>query len=114
MGQVVSLLNYAERKLNSMFPGFFGSPKHDHYHDFGFPADVTLLDLYKIYLAWAAEAQIKFTLSINTFKQRMQANGYEQAKTEKANVWKGIGQCGWIAQAQTPSGGNQWMGRQRN
>lgn len=72
-------------------------------------------DLYKIYLAWAAEAQIKFTLSINTFKQRMQVNGYEQAKTNSANVWKGIGQVGWIAQAQQPAlGRDQWMGRQRN
>lgn len=47
---VVSLLNYAERRLSSMFPGFFGTPKHDHASDFGFPVDVSFADLHKAYL----------------------------------------------------------------
>lgn len=69
-------------------------------------------DLYKIYLAWAADANIKYTLALNTFKQRMLSNGYEQVKTEKANVWKGIGVAGFIGQAQTPS--LPGRGRMRN
>lgn len=71
-------------------------------------------DLYKIYLAWATDAQIRFTLSINTFRQRLQVNGFEQVKTSSANVWKGIGVAGFIGQAQTPSQGNRGMERLRN
>lgn len=70
-------------------------------------------DLYKVYLAWAADAQVKYPLSAQTFKQRMQVNGYGQVKTNTANVWKGIGICGFIGQAQTSAQGNQWMGRMR-
>ncbi len=60
-------------------------------------------DLYKIYLAWAADAQVRYPLSQQTFKQRMQVNGHEQVKTSTANVWKGIGVSGFIGQATTPS-----------
>jgi len=42
--------NRAERSLERMFPGFFPSTKHDHYKDFGYPADLTFSQLYKIYL----------------------------------------------------------------
>lgn len=35
------LLNSVGRTLAGMFPGFFGTQKHNHYSDFGFPADVT-------------------------------------------------------------------------
>ena len=72
-------------------------------------------DLYKIYMAWTVDAQIKYPLSAQTFKQRMQVNGYEQVKTNAANLWKGIGAAGFLAQAQTPSGGvNQYIqGRMR-
>lgn len=65
---------------------------------------ISARDLYKIYLAWAADAQVRFPLSSQTFKQRMQVNGYEQVKTSSANVWKGIGVTGFVGQAQTPSG----------
>lgn len=72
-------------------------------------------DLYKIYLAWAADAQVRFPLSQQTFKQRMQVNSYEQVRVTAGMVWKGIGVAGFIGQAQTPSAqGNQWMGRMRN
>jgi putative DNA primase/helicase len=72
-------------------------------------------DLYRIYLAWAADAQIKYPLSAQTFKQRMQVNGYDHVRVTSGMVWKGIGVMGFLGQAQTPSGqGNLWMGRQRN
>lgn len=70
-------------------------------------------DLYKVYMAWAQDNHVKFPLSINTFKQRMQVNGYEQVKGASGMVWKGIGICGFIGQAQTSAQGNQWMGRMR-
>lgn len=75
---------------------------------------ISARDLYNIYMAWASDSQVRFPLSLNTFKQRMQVNGYEQVRASSGMVWKGIGTAGWLAQAQTPSRGNQWMGRQRN
>lgn len=36
-----ALLNAASRSLATMFPGFFGAYKHNHYSDFGYPVDVT-------------------------------------------------------------------------
>lgn len=75
-------------------------------------ASIPARDLYKIYLAWAAESQIKFPVAIGTFKARMLTNGYEQAKTDKANVWKGIRVAGFIGAAQTPGlTRDQWRGR---
>ncbi|WP_027685070.1 anti-CBASS protein Acb1 family protein [Rhizobium leguminosarum] len=52
MSNVVSLLNYAQRRLGGMFPGFFpgGNTKHDHYKDFGYPETLTFPQLYKMYL----------------------------------------------------------------
>lgn len=66
-------------------------------------------DLYGIYMAWARDTQIKFPLSMPTFKQRMQVNGHEQVRVSSGMVWKGIGAAGWIAQGQTPaSPKDQW------
>jgi putative DNA primase/helicase len=62
-------------------------------------------ELYKIYLAWAADAQVKFPLSAQTFKQRMQVNGYEHTRIATGMVWKGIGICGYLGEAQTPASG---------
>lgn len=52
MNQVVRLANYAQRRLGSMFPGFFPGTnvKHDHYKDFGYPATLGFSELYKMYL----------------------------------------------------------------
>jgi len=75
---------------------------------------ISARDLYKIYMAWTVDAQIRFPLSAQTFKQRMQVNGYEQHRTSAGLMWKGVGVSGFIGLAQTPSSGNQWMGRQRN
>lgn len=36
-----SLLNAATRTLATMFPGYFGTAKHNHYADFGYPEAVT-------------------------------------------------------------------------
>lgn len=76
---------------------------------------ISIRDLYKIYTAWAADTQVRFPLSQQTFKQRMQVNGHEVVRASAGMVWKGIGVAGFIGQAQTPSAqGNQWMGRMRN
>lgn len=33
--------NAAARRLDQMFPGFFGGAKHNHYSDFGYPDEIT-------------------------------------------------------------------------
>jgi P4 family phage/plasmid primase-like protien len=66
-------------------------------------------DLYKVYMAWTVEAQIKFPLSIKTFKQRMEVNGYEQIRAGTGMVWKGMGITGFIGAAQTPVSRNAGM-----
>jgi hypothetical protein len=43
------LVNRATRTLQGMFPGFFGTAKHDHYKDFGYPAEVTFELAYHVY-----------------------------------------------------------------
>jgi len=43
------IVNEGYRRLDRMFPGFFGTPKHDHYKDFGYPAELTFDQLYRIY-----------------------------------------------------------------
>lgn len=42
--------NEFQRRLDRMFPAYFGSPKHNHYKDFGYPEDLKFHDLYKAYL----------------------------------------------------------------
>ena len=51
MSTVVSLANYAQRRLSSMFPSFFanGNTKHDHYKDFGYPENLTFMQVYRMY-----------------------------------------------------------------
>ncbi|KQU96792.1 hypothetical protein ASD00_18245 [Ensifer sp. Root31] len=51
MSKVVSLANYAQRRLSSMFPSFFanGNTKHDHYKDFGYPENLSFMQVYRMY-----------------------------------------------------------------
>lgn len=51
MSKVVSLANYAQRRLSGMFPAFFpgGNVKHDHYKDFGYPDHLTFAQVYRMY-----------------------------------------------------------------
>lgn len=49
MSNVVMLANYAARRLGAMFPGFFQGQKHDHYKDFGYPAQLSFDLLYAMY-----------------------------------------------------------------
>lgn len=48
----MSILSYvvnAARRLDTMFPGYFAETKHNHYRDFGWPENVTFLQLYAMY-----------------------------------------------------------------
>jgi putative DNA primase/helicase len=75
---------------------------------------ISVRDLYKVYMAWTQDAQVKFPLSLNTFNQRLTVNGYEKVRASSGMVWKGVGISGFIGQAQTPGSGDQWRGRMRN
>lgn len=49
MNRLRLIVNESYRRLDRMFPAFFGSTKHDHYRDFGYPETLTFRDLYKMY-----------------------------------------------------------------
>ncbi|GGE18269.1 hypothetical protein GCM10011390_41780 [Aureimonas endophytica] len=49
MNALTRIGNYAARRLDVMFPGFFPGAKHDHNRDFGFPPDLTFDLLYRMY-----------------------------------------------------------------
>lgn len=45
-----AVINTVQRRLDQMFPQFFsGSVKHDHYRDFGWPAQLTFENLHRMY-----------------------------------------------------------------
>lgn len=45
----VRVANYAQRTIQTMFGGMFAGQKHDHYADFGWPADVNFDMVYGMY-----------------------------------------------------------------
>ncbi|MAN77790.1 MAG: DUF1073 domain-containing protein [Rhizobiales bacterium] len=45
-----AIFNAAQRRLSTMFPGFYPGVKHDYYRDFGYPETLTFDLLYKRYL----------------------------------------------------------------
>ena len=49
MNRVALLANSAMRSIAAMFPGYFGSTKHSHYSDFGYPEVVTFNDTFHAY-----------------------------------------------------------------
>lgn len=49
MNSVVRLANYATRRLDQMFPGFFSTSKHNLYRDFGYPETISFQLLFDMY-----------------------------------------------------------------
>ena len=49
MNPSILMANAASRSLPTMFPGFFGTAKHDHYKDFGFPTNPGFDQFYGMY-----------------------------------------------------------------
>lgn len=63
------IINAATRRINQMFPGFFGtSTKHDHYTDYGWPETVTFDFLYRMYTRNGLAAAAADRLSLRTWK----------------------------------------------
>lgn len=58
------VMNYATRRLQSLFPGYFAEVKHNHYADFGWPTQVSFDLLYSLWDRNAlANAVVKKTAS---------------------------------------------------
>lgn len=49
MNSVALLVNRAVRSLSTMFPGYFGAAKHNHYKDFGFPENPQFAEFYALW-----------------------------------------------------------------
>lgn len=49
MNRLTMTANTALRRLDQMFPGYFGGAKHNHYKDFGFPENPGFSDFYAAY-----------------------------------------------------------------
>jgi len=50
MNAIYMIANAVQRRLDNMFPGYFGNAKHDHNKDFGYPDHVTFDQTYRMYL----------------------------------------------------------------
>jgi len=61
--RLAMIVNAAQRRLNSMFPGYFQGAKHNHYADFGWPT----------------------TLSFDQMRQMYERNGLARAAVMKDN-----------------------------
>lgn len=51
VSKAAMVVNAAMRRLETMFPGHYGSgsTKHDHFKDFGWPGDLAFAQLYRMY-----------------------------------------------------------------
>ena len=106
------LVNRLTRSLQAIFPGFgFGSQKHNHAADFGYPEKIEFVDAYDAYcrnpLAHAAvEKTVGKTWEDNPFLQEFQRDGTEKGnqKETKAEadirqrfadlrVWQHLAEC---------------------
>lgn len=97
MNQVVRLANYAQRRLGSMFPGFFpgGNVKHDHYKDFGYPSTLCFSDLYKMYLRNGIAAAGVDKTAIKTWQDipyllEQERDGSETGKVDETDLEKDV------------------------
>lgn len=93
MNQVVRLANYAQRRLGSIFPGFFpgGSPKHDHFKDFGYPDTLTFELLYRMYMrngiaAAGVNKTVGKTWQDNPFLLEQERDGSEEGESEETQL----------------------------
>lgn len=89
------LVNRAVRSLQSMFPGFFGGSKHNHYADFGYPEEVTFELAYHAYrrngLATAGvDKTVSKTWQDNPFLQEFQRDGTEDGDQGETDLERDI------------------------
>lgn len=87
--------NRAERSLERMFPGFFLTPKHNHYADFGYPETLTFDQIYRMYLrnglaSAAVSKTIDKTWQEFPFLLEKERDGSERGGAEETAVEKAI------------------------
>ncbi|MQW73649.1 DUF1073 domain-containing protein [Sinorhizobium medicae] len=99
MNKVVSLANYAQRRLSSMFPAFFanGNTKHDHYKDFGYPETLSFTQLYRMYCrngvaAAGVDKTILKTWQENPFLLEKERDGSQSGEDDETTLEKEIRQ----------------------
>lgn len=97
MSALKALANAAARRLDVMFPGFFATAKHNHYADFGYPANISFDMLYAMYrrngiASAAVDKAILKTWQDTPFLQEKQRDGSEGQKTEETAAEKEIRQ----------------------
>ncbi|MXN46066.1 DUF1073 domain-containing protein [Shinella kummerowiae] len=99
MSKVVSLANYAQRRLSGMFPAFFagGSTKHDHYKDFGYPENLKFTDVYRMYCrngvaAAGVNKTIGKTWQDNPFLLEKERDGSQDGEDKETSLEKEIRQ----------------------
>lgn len=99
MNQVVRLANYAQRRLGSMFPGFFpgGNTKHDHYKDFGYPENLSFTQVHRMYCrngiaAAGVDKTVKKTWQDNPFLLEKERDGSQGGEDKETPLEKEIRQ----------------------
>lgn len=99
MNQVVRLANYAQRRLGSIFPGFFPgmTPKHDHYRDFGYPEQLSFDQLYRMYsrngiAAAGVDKTIRKTWQDNPFLLEQERDGSQKGEAKETQLEKELRQ----------------------
>lgn len=99
MSNVVSLVNHVQRRLGSMFPGFFanGNTKHDHYKDFGYPEALTFTQVYRMYCrngvaAAGVDKTIRKTWQDNPFLLEKERDGSQGGEVDETTLEKEIRQ----------------------
>ncbi|WP_322887202.1 DUF1073 domain-containing protein [Sinorhizobium medicae] len=99
MNTVVSLANYAQRRLSSMFPTFFsgGNVKHDHYKDFGYPETLSFTQLYRMYCrngvaAAGVDKTVLKTWQENPYLLEKERDGSQSGEDDETTLEKEIRQ----------------------
>lgn len=97
MSRLKLIVNEGMRRLDRMFPAYFGTPKHDHYRDFGYPTVLKFNDLYQAYLRngiahAAVEKTIDKTWQDAPFLLEAERDGSEGSLKEETPVEKEIRQ----------------------
>ncbi len=97
MSNVVMLANYAARRLGAMFPGFFQGQKHDHYKDFGYPAQLTFELLYAMYCRNGVAAAAVDKTALKTWQDtpyllEQERDGSQKGKSKETDLEKQIRQ----------------------
>ena len=86
------LANVAQRSLQSMFPGFyFGTPKHNHAADFGYPDQVSFELAFDAYcrnpMARAAvDKTVGKTWEANPYLQEFQRDGTREGDQGETKI----------------------------